>query len=107
MAGEPAGLNGAFDRFGLESMTMVLAGQRFIGLLVEQHAHRERRRKRWIVQRREEDVVFLDADPNLNDEIDNAYRMKYRHHGAQYINMMVSPEARSATIKLAPCSASS
>jgi hypothetical protein len=51
------------------------------------------------------DVVFLDADPNLNDEIDNAYRTKYRRHGAQYINMMVSPEARSATIKLAPRSA--
>jgi hypothetical protein len=53
----------------------------------------------------EKDVVFLDADPNLNDEIDNAYRTKYRRHGAQYINMMVSPEARSATIKLAPRSA--
>ena len=53
------------------------------------------------------DVVFLDADPNLNDEIDNAYRTKYRRHGAQYVNMMVSPEARSATIKLAPRSAGS
>lgn len=53
------------------------------------------------------DVIFLDADPNLNDEIDNAYRTKYRRHGAQYVNMMVSPEARSATIKLAPRSAGS
>ena len=53
------------------------------------------------------DVVFLDADPNLNDEIDSAYRTKYRRHGAQYINMMVSPKARSATIKLAPRSAGS
>jgi hypothetical protein len=50
----------------------------------------------------EKDVIFMDADPGLNDEIDAAYRAKYRRHGAQYVNMMVSPEARSATIKLAP-----
>ena len=49
----------------------------------------------------EKDVTFLDADTNLNDEIDAAYRGKYRRNGAQYVNMMVSPEARSATIKLA------
>ncbi len=50
----------------------------------------------------EKDVAFLDADAKLNDEIDAAYRIKYRKHGAQYVNMMVGPEARSATIKLAP-----
>ena len=50
----------------------------------------------------EKEVVFLDADPELNDEIDDAYRSKYRRHGAQYVNMMVSPAARAATIKLAP-----
>jgi hypothetical protein len=55
----------------------------------------------------EKDMIFLDADPNLNDEIDTAYRTKYRRHGAQYVNMMVSPEARSATVKLSPRSASS
>jgi hypothetical protein len=55
----------------------------------------------------ENDVIFLDADPKLNDEIDAAYRTKYRRHGATYVNMMVSPEARSTTIKLAPRSASS
>ena len=55
----------------------------------------------------EKDVIFLDADPNLNDEIDAAYRTKYHRHGATYVNMMVSAEARSATIKLAPHSASS
>jgi len=55
----------------------------------------------------EQDVVFLHADPNLNDEIDAAYRTKYRRHGAIYINMMVSREARSATIKLALRSAGS
>jgi hypothetical protein len=50
----------------------------------------------------EKDVIFMDAAPNLNDEIDAAYRAKYRRHGATYVNMMVSPEARSATIKLTP-----
>ena len=49
----------------------------------------------------ETDVTFLDADPKLNDEIDAAYRTKYRRQGAQYVKMMVSGEARSATIKLA------
>jgi len=49
----------------------------------------------------EKDVIFLDADPKLNDEIDAVYRTKYRRHGATYVNMVVSPEARSATIKLA------
>ena len=49
----------------------------------------------------EKAVIFLDADPKLNDEIDAAYRTKYHRYGATYVNMVVSPEARSATIKLA------
>lgn len=55
----------------------------------------------------EKDVIFMDADAKLNDEIDGAYRNKYRRHGASYVNMMISPEARSATTKLVPRSASS
>jgi hypothetical protein len=51
------------------------------------------------------DVTLLDADPKLNEEIDAAYRTKYRRQGAQYVDMIVSPEARSATIKLMPRSA--
>jgi hypothetical protein len=50
----------------------------------------------------ETDVTFLDADTNLNEDIDVAYRGKYRRNGPQYVNMMVSPKARSATLKLAP-----
>jgi hypothetical protein len=46
-------------------------------------------------------VVFLDVAPDLNDDIDAAYRTKYHRHGATYVNMMVSAAARSATIKLA------
>jgi hypothetical protein len=55
----------------------------------------------------DKDVTLLEADPNLNGEIDAAYRAKYHRHGASYVNMMVSSEARSATIKLAPRSTSS
>ena len=48
------------------------------------------------------DVLFEVADPKLNDEIDGAYRSKYRRHPATYVNMMISPEARSTTIRLSP-----
>jgi hypothetical protein len=48
------------------------------------------------------DVDFADADPTLNDQIDAVYRTKYRRHGAQYVDTMVTPEARSTTIKLVP-----
>jgi hypothetical protein len=50
----------------------------------------------------EKDVVFDDADPAVGDQIDAAYRNKYRRHGAQYVDPMVAPEARSTTIKLVP-----
>jgi hypothetical protein len=49
----------------------------------------------------ERDVIFLDAETNLNEDIDAAYRGKYRRSGAQYVNMMVGEKARSATVKLA------
>jgi hypothetical protein len=50
----------------------------------------------------EKDVVLMDADPALNDPIDAAYRSKYRRHGAQYVDLMVTPEARSTTLRLVP-----
>jgi hypothetical protein len=55
----------------------------------------------------DKDVIFVDADPALNDQIDAAYRIKYRRYGARWVNTTVTPEARSATIKLVPRSASS
>ena len=50
------------------------------------------------------DVTFVDAaaDPDLNDQIDAAYRAKYQRYGASYIDPMVSPEVRATTIKLVP-----
>jgi hypothetical protein len=48
------------------------------------------------------DVAFEDADPAAADQIDAAYRDKYRRHGAQYVNSVITAEARSTTIKLVP-----
>jgi hypothetical protein len=48
------------------------------------------------------DVSFVDADPNLNDPIDAVYRAKYRRYAASIVGSIVTPEARSATIKLVP-----
>ncbi|MBV9583256.1 MAG: DUF2255 family protein [Alphaproteobacteria bacterium] len=51
----------------------------------------------------DKDVRFEDpADAALNDRIDAAYRSKYLHHGAQWVDPMVAAEARSTTIKLVP-----
>ena len=51
----------------------------------------------------DKDVTFVEeADPALNDQIDAAYRTKYRRYDAQYVDPMVTPEARAATIKLVP-----
>jgi hypothetical protein len=58
----------------------------------------------------EKDVTFVDvgeADHDIQDQIDAAYRTKYRRHGAQYVNPMVAPEARAATLKLVPRTTSS
>ena len=51
----------------------------------------------------DKDVTFLDiSDPDVNDQIDAAYRSKYGHYDAEYVDPMVAPEARSATIQLVP-----
>jgi hypothetical protein len=50
----------------------------------------------------DKDVAFADADPGLNDQIDAAYRDKYRHYGPSIIDGVVNPGARAATIKLMP-----
>jgi len=48
----------------------------------------------------------VDAENTINDEIDAAYRAKYRRYAASIIGTVVSPQARSATLKLVPCSPS-
>ena len=49
------------------------------------------------------DVTFMaQADADINDQIDAAYRTKYRRHGGRYVDPMVAPTARATTIKLVP-----
>ena len=56
----------------------------------------------------EKDVTFVEeAASDINEQIDAAYRTKYRRYAASIISSIVSPEARSATIRLVPRSTSS
>ena len=49
------------------------------------------------------DVTFVEvSDPATNDQIDEMYHSKYGHYDAQYVDPMVTAEARSATIQLVP-----
>ncbi len=48
----------------------------------------------------EKDVTFEDADPGLNDQIDVAYRTKYRRYAANIVGSILTPQARSSTTKL-------
>jgi hypothetical protein len=50
----------------------------------------------------ERDVALVDAGDDMNEQIDNAYRSKYRRYAATIVGSVLTPEARSATIKLVP-----
>ncbi len=54
----------------------------------------------------ERDVTFMEADDGIGDELDAAYRAKYRGSPSS-VSHIVSPEARSASIRLVPRSTSS
>jgi hypothetical protein len=50
----------------------------------------------------EKDVAFMEeSDPTTNDQVDAAYREKYRRY-PQYVAPLLTPDVRSATIKLVP-----
>jgi hypothetical protein len=48
------------------------------------------------------DVAFADAGHGIDDQIDAAYRAKYRGYAANFVNSIVTPQARAATLRLAP-----
>jgi len=48
------------------------------------------------------DVTFVDADHNLDDQVDTAYRAKYRRYAGSILNSVLTTDARSTTIKLVP-----
>jgi len=50
----------------------------------------------------EKNVSFEEADPGIADQIDLAYRAKYRHYAASIVNSVLTPQARAATLKLVP-----
>ena len=49
----------------------------------------------------EKDVTFVD-DHDVNDRVDAAYRAKYRRYAGNILNSVLTPQARSATIRLLP-----
>jgi hypothetical protein len=49
----------------------------------------------------EKDVSLVETD-DVNDAVDAAYRSKYHHYAASIVNTVISPQARTATLKLVP-----
>jgi hypothetical protein len=49
----------------------------------------------------EKDVLFVETD-DMNNEVDAAYRTKYRRYAKGIVNSVITPQARSATLKLVP-----
>jgi len=50
----------------------------------------------------EKDVTFTAADHDIDDDIDGAYRTKYRRYAGRILNSVLTPQARSTTLKLVP-----
>ena len=50
----------------------------------------------------EKDVTFIEVDGALESQIDDAYREKYRRYAKNIVDSVLTPEARSATLKLVP-----
>ena len=51
----------------------------------------------------DKDVTFTEeSGPDTNEQIDAAYRTKYRRYAARIVNSTLTSAARSATLKLIP-----
>jgi hypothetical protein len=48
------------------------------------------------------DVTFADPGDDIGDDLDAAYRDKYRRYAASIVDSINSPQARAATLKLMP-----
>ena len=55
----------------------------------------------------QKDVTFVDAARDIDDEINAAYRAKYRQYAGSILNSVLTPQARSTTTKLVPRSTKS
>jgi hypothetical protein len=50
----------------------------------------------------QQDVTFVDADHDIDDEVDAAYRAKYRRYAGSILNSVLTSQARSTTMKVVP-----
>lgn len=50
----------------------------------------------------QQEIAFRDASAEMNDAIDAAYRQKYARYAASIVNSTVTPQARTATLRLIP-----
>jgi hypothetical protein len=50
----------------------------------------------------EKDVTIEDVDGAIDDQLDAAYRTKYRSYSENTLRRITSPEARSTTLRLVP-----
>lgn len=50
----------------------------------------------------EKDVRFEDGEPSLNDQVDAAYRVKYRRYAGRILDSCLTPAARSTTLRVVP-----
>jgi hypothetical protein len=51
----------------------------------------------------EKEVTFVEEiNPGLREQIDAAYREKYRRYPKAYVDACVTPDAQAATLKLVP-----
>jgi hypothetical protein len=50
----------------------------------------------------EKDVTIQDADGALNDQVDAAYRTKYRRYAGSIVDGITNAQARSTTLRLVP-----
>ena len=48
------------------------------------------------------DVSFAEAGRDVDSDIDAAYRAKYRRYAGSVLNSVLTPGARSATLRLVP-----
>jgi len=48
------------------------------------------------------DVDFVDADPKVNDEVDAAYRSKYRRYAGPVLDSCLTAQARATTLRVTP-----
>jgi len=50
----------------------------------------------------EREVTFVEAEADLEGRIDDAYREKYRRYAKGIVDSTLTPQARSAALKLVP-----